>query len=558
MHREMFVKNKKLFLPCMIGLLVLQLVVIMWFCVQKQGYHYDEYYSYYSSNVTYALVPTDMEWKDTSEIRSEFMVMEGEGLGFGMVKLMQSLDVHPPLYYYLLRIVCFLSEGIFSKWQGLSINILFFVLSWLTLAALTKEITNNDKKKILSVCTLFGFSPAIFSGIMFIRMYMMLTFVCLLILYIHVRAVMRQKRTWKGFYLPVCLLSFIGFHIHYYFAVFLFFLAAAVSLYLFFHKGSRKESFLYAGSVLAGLAVSVLAYPACLKHIFRGYRGTEAQDAFFDLSNIDDRLSFFFDLTNEYVFGNMLVVLLLCLIVLGLTRHVKRNFVSQAKRSTVQNADRLMQQSQSTAAVKQAWSPRKQAVLLTLFVTLGYFLVVAKTALMNAEEAIRYEMPVYGLLILLVVIEIGEFLEEFETERNRKWLSAVFAGLMLLTLAGEAAGLANGKVCFLYPEDKENTAWAAEHKEDAAAYIYNPSNQWMIWDDSEELMQYEQIYFVSSEREELLADERLSREDTVYVYAMRGENSEEMLQKLIAENGGFSKVQLIRELLYCDLYELSR
>lgn len=548
-------KNKKLFLPCMTGLLIIQLIVVMWFCVQKQGYHYDEYYSYYSSNVTYALVPTDMEWKDTAEIRSEFMALEGEGLGFGMVKLMQSLDVHPPLYYYLLRTVCWLSDGIFSKWQGLSINILFFVLSWMMLAGITKEITGDDKKKILAVCALFGFSPAIFSGIMFIRMYMMLTFVCLWILYVHVRAIMQDRRTLKGFYLPVCVLSLIGFHIHYYFAVYLFFLAAAVSLYLFFHKESRKESFLYAGSVLLGLAVSVIAYPACLKHIFRGYRGTEAQDAFFDLGNIDDRLSFFFDLTNEYVFGNMLVVLLLCLIVLALTKRAGRNlkWLAAGSDESVETAPKA-----EKITDKKPWSAKKQAVILILFVALGYFLVVAKTALLNAEEAIRYEMPIYGLLIILVVTGVGELLEGFSTDRNKKVLAGVFAGLMILTLSGEIIGLIKGKVCFLYPQDRENVVWAAEHSDEAVVYIYNPANQWMIWDESEELMQYEQIYFVNSEREELQADEQLSQADTVYAYVMRGEAGDRMLTGIASKNGGFSEVEMIRELLYCDLYELKR
>lgn len=548
----------------MIGLLILQLVVVVWFCMQKQGYHYDEYYSYYSSNVTYALVPTDMEWKDTAEIRSEFMAMEGEGLNYGMVKLMQSLDVHPPLYYYLLRTVCWLSDGIFSKWQGLSINLFFFVLSWLTLAGITKEITDNDKKKILPVCALFGFSPAILSGIMFIRMYMMLTWVCLLVLYVHVRAIMKEKRSIAGFYLPICILSFIGFHIHYYFAVFLFFLAAAVSLYLFFHKESRKESFFYAGSVLLGLALSVAAYPACLKHIFRGYRGTEAQDAFFNLSNIDDRLSFFFNLTNEYVFGNMLTVLLLVLILLGLTKRAGRNFKGlTAAAKTVETGALKTVETKSvktveTAPVKKPWEPKKQAVMLTLFVALGYFLVVAKTALLNAEEAIRYEMPVYGLLIVLIVIGLGTLFEGFANSKNAKVLSGVFAGLIILTMAAEIAGLMNGKVCFLYPQDRENVEWAADHSNDAVVYIYNPTNQWMIWDDSEELMQYEQIYFVSSEREELVADERLSQEDTVYVYVMRGEAGEKMLQNMASVNGGFPEVKKIRELLYCDLYQLNR
>jgi hypothetical protein len=325
-------------------------------------------------------------------------------------------------------------------------------------------------------------------------------------------------------------LSFIGFHIHYYFAVFLFFLAATVTLYLFFHKESRKESFVYAGSVLAGLMVSVLIYPACLGHIFRGYRGTEAQDAFFDLSNIGDRISFFFDLTNEYVFGNMLVVLLLCLVLLGLTRRVK------------QKEDALA----------------KPVYMLTLIVTVGYFLVVAKTALLNEEEAIRYEMPVYGLLMVLVVVGLGSQLQFFDNGKNNKAVSAVFAGLICLTLAGEIIGLANDKVCFLYPQDKENITWASQHRDEAVVYIYNPSNRWMIWDEAGELMQYENIYFVSTDNETVIADERLSEEDIVYVYAMRGDLAESILENFIEENGGFSDVQMVRELLYCDLYKLKR
>lgn len=533
-------KSKRLYLSCMTLLLVLQVIAVLWFCGRKQGFHYDEYYSYYSSNVTYALVPTDMEWKDVSEIRSEFMAMEGEGPGFGMVKLMQSLDVHPPLYYYVLRTVCWLSRGVFSKWQGLAVNIVFFVLSWLTLAKTTKEITKDDKKKIIAVVALFGFSPAIFSGIMFIRMYMMLTFVCLLILYIHIRAIMRQKRTIKGFYVPVCLLSFIGFHIHYYFAVFLFFLAAVTSLRLFAHKESRKESFLYAGSVLIGMAASVLVYPACLKHIFRGYRGTEAQEAFFDLGNIGQRFSFFFDLTNEYVFGNLLVVLLLCLILLGLTIHAKKRMKRYAEISV------------------EGKMPYKQAIALILWVAFGYFMVVAKTALLNAEEAIRYEMPVYGLFIVLVIAGLGDCLAALENEKNKKAIGIVFTGLILLTLAGEVSGLMSGKVCFLYPDDKENIAWASEHRDEAVAYIYNPANKWMIWDEAGELMQYEEIYFVSSEHETVEPDKRLSQEDVVYVYAMRGENEYNTMRSLTEENGGFNEPELIRELLYCDLYKLSR
>ena len=535
-------KKDRYFGLCMTLLLIVQIITVLYFGMQKQGFHYDEYYSYYSSNVTYSLNPTDMDWKDVAEIRSEFMVLEGEGPAYGTVKLMQSWDVHPPLYYYVLRTVCWLTPGVFSKWQGLSVNILFFVLSWLTLTAITKEVTGGDKKKILAVAALFGFSPAIVSGIMFIRMYMMLTFVCLLLLYIHIRSIIERKRTVKGFYLPVFLLSFIGFQIHYYFAVFLFFLAATVSLYLFWRKESRKESFVYAASVLAGMAVSVFVYPACLGHIFRGYRGTEAQSAFFDIGNIGERFSFFFDLTNEYVFGNMLVVLLLCLILIVVTKRTLLRMNGEAK----------------GREISQENGQRIKAVLLVAIVAAGYFLVVAKTALLNAEEAIRYEMPVYGLLMILVVVGLGDTLFASGQKDGPKWSRLIFTILIIITLSGELWGLAGGKVCFLYPQDRENVAWAAEHSKDAVVHIYNPQNEWMIWDESEELMQYEQIYFVSSENAEVVPDERLSAEDTVYVYVMRGDDAERVFDELEKENGGFSQKEMIRELLYCDLYELKR
>lgn len=548
MEKDKKIQNKW-FVPCMILLLILQLCAALWFCAEKQGFHYDEYYSYYSSNVTYALVPTDMEWKDTAEIRSEFMVLPDAHLGYGMVRLMQSLDVHPPLYYYVLHTVCGLSKGIFSKWQGLTVNLVFFVLSWLTLWGMTKELTGNDKKKIFAVCALFGASPAVFSGITFIRMYMMLTFECLLLLYVHVCAIMRRKRSVVGFYLPVLLLSFVGFHTHYYFAVFLFFAAAATTLYLFFRKETRKASFGYAASVLSGMALSVVAYPACLSHIFRGYRGTEAQDAFFDMGNIFGRMSFFFGLTNEYTFGNMLVVLLLVIIILGVTKSAVKNIKAVRKDLTTE----LPGEESSNA-----WLPYKKAVTLITVVTMGYFLVVAKTALLNAEEAIRYEMPVYGLLILLVVLALEYQLNFFKNEKNKKALGLVFACLIAVTFAGECFGLAQGKVCFLYPEDADNVKWAYEHREMPTAYIYNPTNQWMIWDDSEELMQYEQIYFVSGGKENIEADERLSSEDTVYVYKMRSEACDTTFEQLITANGGFDEITLIRELLYCDLYEFKR
>ena len=142
-----FLKENKKWICLMTLIMMLQLVVASYFCIQKQGFHYDEYYSYYSSNVTYGLAPTNREWKNVDEIRSEFMVREGEGFRYGLVKTMQSFDVHPPLYYMILHIICSLFPGVFSKWFGLGLNLGLFVVCYWLLAYLSYHVFH--KKKIV-------------------------------------------------------------------------------------------------------------------------------------------------------------------------------------------------------------------------------------------------------------------------------------------------------------------------------------------------------------------------------------------------------------------------
>ena len=174
-----FWKENKRWIFLMTIIMMLQLVVASYFCIQKQGFHYDEYYSYYSSNVTHGLAPTDREWKDVSEIRSEFRVLEGERFRYDMVKIMQSYDVHPPLYYMILHTVCSLFPGLFSKWLGLGINLLFFIICYWLLAYIAYHVFHKNKYMTAVVCLLFGFQVGVLSGITFIRMYMMLTMWCL-------------------------------------------------------------------------------------------------------------------------------------------------------------------------------------------------------------------------------------------------------------------------------------------------------------------------------------------------------------------------------------------
>lgn len=567
-------------------LLVLQVIAALCFCMKKTGFHYDEYYSYYSSNVTMGLVPTDREWKPGSEIYNEFAVLPGEQFDFGTVVRMQTYDVHPPFYYLLLHGVCSLTPGIFSKWSGLGLNLFFFIGSWMLLALLAWRMAGAGREEgeqeeaadrrfrqlaVLGIILLFGFNPAVYSGIILVRMYMLLGFWVLAATWLHVRSLQERKRGWR-FFVPLAVVVYLGFLTHYYFAVYLFFLAAAMEFYLLFEKAEHKtwgqkwkDCILYAAVVIGSLVAAVLSYPACLGHIFRGYRGTEAMGAFFDPGNTWGRLNFFVGLLNEYAFGGLLFVLILVLAVLAITAWA----LQRLKRSALQSESGIRGQKPSEISKPSADAAKEQAggfweryriLWIPAAASLGYFAVVTKTALLTAEEANRYQIPIYGMLLLLAVIL---FLMLVRKAGGKKYFArkgicgAVLAFLIFLT-CGQIHGLLDGKVLFLYEEDAENIAFARQNADEPIIYFYNPALMWMIWDDSLELMQYDQIYFVNLADTSALEAEWLAQEDRVLVYAARTDTSAAALETAAAGMGRPVEMKKIRELLYCDLYEIKR
>lgn len=72
-----------------------------------------------------------------------------------------------------------------------------------------------------------------------IRMYMLLALWILLVTWLHVKSLQERKRGFS-FYLPLMAVVYLGFLTHYYFAVYLFFLAAAMELYLLLERAEQK------------------------------------------------------------------------------------------------------------------------------------------------------------------------------------------------------------------------------------------------------------------------------------------------------------------------------
>lgn len=539
-----------------------QMLTAVYFCMQKQGFHEDEFYSYYSTSRTYGLAIEDGAWMERDDYYREFVVLEGEGFQYGLVKLVQSWDVHPPVYYWVLHTICSLFPGQFSKWFGLIINLAAFGISMFLLRILALKVTGRNEKIAWLVCFFYGFTPAAMSSVVFIRMYAMLTVFVYLCAILHVGALEVYakghavksgaeskediKLPFVRFLLPLMVVTYLGFLTQYYYFIFLFFMAVAFCLYMLWKDRSLRNCICYACSVAVSFILAYLTYPACLGQMFRGQRGAQATNSFFNLSNTWMRLTFFWDLLDEYVFGKVLPVILLTVLCLFL-------YVFRKKGGRMQSG---------------VSGEKNTGYWLLLFTVIGYFLAVSKTALLLGNTSVRYQMPIYGIAALLLfqaVAGMGKAcfgssdLKGSDSKIIKgKAENAVLAVSAVLCMAVNAVGLLSGRVVFLYPEAEGQRAFAKEMAVHDVPVIcfYDAGQSWCVWDCADEFFEYDRIYFASMDDAGAIEDDTITECEELVVYLSNTANADDQIRRVQESNPNLTECELQYRGKYYDVYML--
>ena len=199
---------------------------------------------------------------------------------------------------------------------------------------------------------------------------------------------------------------------------------------------------------------------------------------------------------------------------------------------------------------------------ILVFAVCGYFFTISKTALLLYETSNRYQLPIYGIALMLLIIAIcglwKKVVDIFWDEKNPKRKKLVGVGMavvLLLFLLGDIHGMVSGKVIFLYEEDAANVAYAKEHADTPAVILYNDVTPYHVWWCSQELMQYEKIYFVSEANKETITDEIICSSDKVIVSAADYETQEESLQMILDCNKKLDSYELIAKKSLWSVYE---
>lgn len=387
-------------------MLIIQCLLIIYFCFQKQNLMVDEIWTFNLANSNYypflgSAKEIFNQWLTSDFWFKNITVDESTAFNYGAVFHNQAKDVHPPLYYVVIHTVCSFFPNEFSKWLGIVPNILFFVLSQLILLKISDKFFDGFHS--LLPCLLYGFSWGAINTVIFIRMYMMLTFWCLLSFYLHLVLEERITHNKSSVYVIVALFftMLCGFLTQYYYLIF----QALLSLCFFIHWFYNHNLKLIRNMLLVSIgvfSVSAAIFPSWIRHIVGGgYRGKEAIRNFTNSTLIDNVVSFL-RLLNRDMFGGTAKVLLLALLIYGLYKIILAFYcINISKKDNTYTLEIVVKEQKRY--YECSFSKETLLMIITgVFVSL-YFIIVSKIAPFKENRYIYNIYPFVSLLSYYVL-----------------------------------------------------------------------------------------------------------------------------------------------------------
>ena len=416
----------------MTAIMIVQVHFILYTGARKQEFHIDEIYSYTLSNSYDSDKITNDDsmwntWISGDDLHQYLTVQKNERFAYSKVYRNNTTNCHPPLYYWILHTVCSFSPDNFSKWSGLSINVVLFVSTALLIYLISDEIIGAKKSKFLPVI-LWGFSGFAVDTCIFIRMYMLLTAITACFIYLHVR-MFRHGVTMRRMIL-VFVTVFLGAMTHYYSLVAVFWGALFFAVYLL-RRREIKKMLIYGTGVCLSVGLMFLCYPYAFEQATGSSTNNVDNQVMQDLFNFSlwgkqtkelaEQFVSGISYTPELSWAILSIVLLFMLVSLILKiRH---------------------------RSEKAPLSEFKEVLWMTVIFLLTFLSV---TFIEGVNVAMRYIYFIIPISCIVITVVIGKIIKSFG--ERRVYSTAVFAAAVVFAFANAAYGTATDSSTYLYRE----------------------------------------------------------------------------------------------------------
>lgn len=494
---------KKKVVIILILITLIQILTRIYFGFQKEYFHMDEMYSYGLMNYDKLNIADNSDflntWHNKEYYKDYLEVNKDELYDFRPVYENQKNDVHPPLYYLLLRIASSFNVDNFSKWTGLILNILIFAISNIFIYLIAKTIFKNPIYAILT-CLINGFTLIALNSSLYIRMYELCNLNILIITFLHLKIYNKEKLKMSyAILITICLI--LGGLTHYYYFIYVFTLAIIYITKCIKTKKYRNLGIYIAGIIIAA-GVYLLIFPYAISHILFGYRGVGTS------VNILNNFVGYIWIINKELF-NYLLPLALAILVFACLNKKKRKI------------------------------NLNKEIYLLLIPSLIYLIVVTLKA--PYVEA-RYIMPIYSVIIISSIYLTKTYLKKAWDNK-----STLFITTLLLLLIIYSPLLTRTKLEYTYTK-YNSIAKNIKEKNLPIIYVFNTSKNRFLDDlylftlvDSSIVLDYNNL------QEEVLKNQQ---EDFILI-CNEGVN-EEKIKKILESK----EIIYIQKMNACNIYEV--
>ncbi len=519
-----------------LSVMLLYLILTLIFGHYKAYLYEDEVLSYTAANSQEGMRPSFAvnEITDGKKfVQDAVAASKDHRFDFGNAAKNTSSDPHPPLYLFLLHGISSLFPGIFSKWFGIVINLLFGLMTLYYLYKTTEKITGSVFAAAIA-SIIYATSLGMLHQTVFLRMYMMLQAFTMCLTKQYVELITEKAGLTKKRVSSILLTVIIGTMTHYYFLIYAFFSAAFYSLKLLKER-DFKELARHVSIYLASGICVVLLFPSIIWQITGSDVGSESFEGRTP-GLILHRARTMLSLMNIDLFGGNLKFFVFALAFFALLM-----FLSLRQRS-IHDLLYGSEHRDDKKLFSILSDSEKCACIFILTTAICYFSVVSVTTPYLTN---RYLTPIYAPVVLLTLLSFIPVIQSLF--RSPVLGLMLFPVIMMFPLFSE---MANG----LYDSSKaEMQSLAAEHSDDYCIYFGGIPNE----ENYFELEIYKGIYAMKFKDSTPIISEVASSDELV-VYIPEGADPEPYFERVQDSCPDLTDISRLYKAYYSNAYLMKK
>lgn len=523
-------KDKKIKILIIIVLIMQTLIYII--CGMNKSYiHMDEAYSLGLASYEKTEIQDNEDfyntWHNKNYYEDYLSVQDDEVGEYKQVYENQKNDVHPPLYYLILRFAMGFSRGHFSKWPGIIVNIIIYIFITIFMYLILCKLFEGEervKEKSIILAFLSSITMASLTNVIYIRMYALSTLNILITTFLHIK-LLESKKIDKKLLIFIGISALVGSLTHYYY---LFYLAMLYIIFAIKYIREKNFKMLLYYTLSMGIAgiTSLIIFPYSIQHMFFGYRGQGVISKLKDIPNFLKNIMAYLGKINRYAFNNVLFAIIL--VIIGILLYKK--YIKKIQTNTDNN--------------------KKELLKIIYLPTIFYFILVA---IASPWIELRYIMPVCALIFVLIVYVLYELLKSVLSEKKSNVILITLCIIFLITPF----------ICKIEPEvlysDKRDIVQKIKNELNVPTlYLFNSQNNRflddiLLFSIIDESYVAKDIEYTRENIQNILKEKNLS--NGIIIFINEGQDNDNILD-VVKKSTELKECEYLKRLNACDVYYL--